>query len=401
VTATNWTGATVPAMWSSAVAADTPEAWQQVMAWQRTYELLVHHAGRLKACRDELTYVWPSERSPAATAFIEYIDVLLVQIGRAQKDAVENRGALAGVLTSMSVAKADIAKLKAEWDKHEVEDANMAANLPNDLFASGDNWQEPLNEKARTRMAQNDQEVLEATRLMVEMTGPWDGRETEPRGPFDTESGMPAAQSVERGVGQAGSGSGSGVSPGPVMSVLDVDRGAGLSGSMSTPLPPLSNTAQTSGSPSPAASGSHVATPLPPIGNRSSRPVSLIRPSGSGLGARPNGNSSGAVGRAVFGSTLPFAAGPAGSRSGHGVAVSKVNPVGGVIGGGNYGTHGVNGIPFGAAGRFGSGTDAAHEPALTLQWEVPEGVPPVIKPGQDRPFELGPGVIGLDEDPCA
>lgn len=140
----DWVGASVPAMWNSAQAADTGMAWQQVTAWQRTYELLSHHEDRLRKSRDELTLAWPPGRSPAATVFVEYIDGLLTSIGYAKSEAVENHKALAGVLTSLSATRADIDKLKAEWDKREAEDANMARNLPNDLFASGDNWRESL-----------------------------------------------------------------------------------------------------------------------------------------------------------------------------------------------------------------------------------------------------------------
>ena len=36
----DWAAASVPVMWNSAQAADTQMAWQQVNAWQRTYDLL-------------------------------------------------------------------------------------------------------------------------------------------------------------------------------------------------------------------------------------------------------------------------------------------------------------------------------------------------------------------------
>jgi hypothetical protein len=42
--------------------------------------------------------------------------------------------------------------------------------------------------------------------------------------------------------------------------------------------------------------------------------------------------------------------------------------------------------------------NAEDEPLLTLQWEVREGGSPVIKPEQERPFELGSGVIGIADD---
>ena len=44
----DWAGASLPAMWNSAQAADTQMAWQQVQAWQRTHDLLLHHEGRLQ-----------------------------------------------------------------------------------------------------------------------------------------------------------------------------------------------------------------------------------------------------------------------------------------------------------------------------------------------------------------
>ena len=392
MTAPNWSGATVPSMWNSAQAADTQQAWQQVSAWYRTSELLSRHMDVLRLCRNELTSAWPPGRSPAATAFVEYVDGLLVQMGQARDDAARNHRALAGVLASLAATKADMGKLKAEWDRYEAEDANRAQNLSNILpHSAGTNWQDDLNQKARTRMSTNDQEVFEASRLMVDMTGPWHDGRREPPEQLGAGPGEPSPQPAASGFGQPGSG----MSPVPVVSVSDVDRGAGLAESPVTQPPPVSGTQIPSPGVSTPPVGGGVVPPVPVLpGVGGTRPGARAQPATPGLGVRTGGVASGGFGRSAVGGPVPVASGPAG-RSGRGAGPGRVNPVGGVINAGGSGVHGTGTMPLAAAGGLGRGSDtAAREPALTLQWEVPVGGAPVIEPEPERPFQLGPGVIG-------
>jgi hypothetical protein len=383
-------------MWSSSLAADTEMAWQQVAAWQHTYDLLVHHEGRLKACRDELTYAWPPGRSPAATAFVEYIDGLLGSIRRAKEDAVANHRALAGVLTSLSATKADMAKLKAEWDKHQADGAYRAQSWSKAFPRStGQNWQDELNEKGRERMVQNDQEVFEATQKMANLTGPT----------FSTVDGG-KEQVGTSSVGGHGIGASTdhyrpGLTPGSfvtapsVASVSAVDAasvglaGVGLTGSSS------SNAVSPSGSPMPIGVDS-ISGNNSVVGSLGTRPIS---PGITNSNRSPSGSAIGTGGTSMRpGVTGPMALGPARAHSfpggshptGH-YGPTRTNPIGGVIEG-TRSTSGPAAMPMMGAMGAGKNANAGSEPLALLKWEVREGGQPVIEPAPERPFELGPAI---------
>jgi hypothetical protein len=71
---------------------------------------------------------------------------------------------------------------------------------------------------------------------------------------------------------------------------------------------------------------------------------------------------------------------------------TRVGPVGGVIG--ETGTR--SAMPMASMGRTSASNVGDRESMALLQWEVAEGGSPIIEPAPERPFELGPGVIGAD-----
>jgi hypothetical protein len=396
VSKADWAGVSVPAMWSSAQAADTETAWQQVSAWQRTYDLLLHHELRLEACRDELTFAWPPDRSPAATAFVEYIDGLLASIRRAKDEAVENHKALAGVLASLAATRADMDRLKAEWDKHEAEDATMARNLPNDLFASGENWRETLNERARTRMTRNDQEVLEARLKFVDLSPPFDGGlRGPPGGPERPGQGGPTLDgtgaTLANGPGHAW------LMPPTVDPAPDVGGRLGLAGSAA--VPPVGSGGSLIASPPGAGGGNPSQSPTPGI-------PALVPSSGlgqardAGMQRKPGSAPNSAIGGKGFVvRPIPSVTGAVGARGatgefGHETS-RRVNPVGGLVGHA-YGSTGIGAAPVGGLRSMGPDDGSRSDAQRTLHWDVAEGVPGVIQPLDDPPFVLGPGVIGMD-----
>lgn len=389
----DWADASVPTMWTSAQAADTETAWQQVSAWQRTYDLLLHHELRLEACRDELTFAWPPDRSPAATAFVEYIDGMLASIRRAKDQAAENHKALAGILASLAATRADMEKLKAEWDKREAEDVNRAYNLSNILpHSAGANWQEALNDKARTRMAKNDQEVLEARLKFVDLTPPNGGGVGGPIKPQDGR-GSPADQTeFADGPATRRSSSGQWLTPPFVALPAEIGGSAGLAGSASGPRlaesgPAEATTSKVTAEPGPRSIG--MAAP-------GLSPVSLVRPASStGAGLNSAIGAAGGVGNLI----------PTGRSPKLGVATEpirtlapqKVSPVGGVIE--NTGTirSGTMGMPLTAGAIGARQNESGPKPPTILQWDVAEGVAPVIEPASEPVFVLGPGIIGVDQ----
>jgi hypothetical protein len=367
----------VPQMWASAQAADTQTAWQQVNAWRRTHDLLLHHASRLKACADELAYAWPPGKSPAAQAFVAYIDQLRTAILQASMDAATNYTAIAGVLTSLSSAKTDLGKMKEEWHSHEAASATEKIIL-----------QEAVNKKARSRMAQNDQEVLESSRRLTQLAplhkGPVWGKE-----PFD--AGSPGAGAVSDAQARSeGSSSASRMTAPSVSPVQVVDGQFGLAGSPVGPRSPAltdpSATGVASGSlpvsgPSLRDPAVQAATRIPAARVPSTNELQRI--------ARPGGLSAGHAG--TLGgpaSTSPLAVGA-------GRSPGRVNPVGGVIEA-NRTTPAASAVPLIGGARGASQDHRDSTVAMTMYWDVAQGISPVIEPDSERPFELGPGVIGID-----
>lgn len=380
-----WAAANVPTMWISAQAADTQMAWEQVGAWARTHELLLHHELRLRALQGELSAVWPPERSPAATAFVEHMNGLLIRVAQARSDAAKNRDALKLLLESLASAKKDIAPLKAKWDKFEAEDANRSQNLTNPMPHSGGlTWQQDLNAEARTRMTRSDREVFEATQSMVVLST-WTDSRTDP----ETFSRFPSTESVgkdEQGFHSQYEPSGSGELTGSMAPQL----GPQLAGA-ATINPASSSSVPSTGALSPNGVDSTfgrspqalAAVPaIPPsmgtIGPSIGGPG--LRSLGAGMGYRSS--SSPSTGAAA----VPLGVG--GQRAG-----MRVSPVGGVI---SPGSTGITGVPPMRSVGAPRAEEGARVPLPTLQWEVARGGAPVIEPPADPPFELGPGVIGID-----
>jgi hypothetical protein len=378
-------------MWTSAAAADTNMAWQQVSAWQRTYELLTYYATQLRIARNELTAVWPAEPGTAAASFVAYLDGLLLSIGNATEDAVANRQALTHVLSSLSTAKADMATLKTKWDEYEAEDRARAQNLSMVLpHSAGADWRYQLNELARDRMTRNDQEVFEATGQMatpVVYRPDYGGHH-----PSDGDGATPVAPPGDR------AGTAVWVSTPVVTPVSDLGSGADLAGvpaqsSAGHPgggaglIPPIGP----DGDPHVGSSGSDRVPPLVSIPVGGSRlPTAdrghLTNPVRGSVSATPPG---GVIGSRPPGSSPQPHEPPAGAAGGR-----RVNPVGGVIDG-HAGPGGVGGpVPYGggAAGRRRLSID----PEPTHIWTVEQGVPGVIEPAPERPHLPGPGVIGID-----
>ena len=371
-------------MWASAQAADTQTAWQQVNAWRRTHDLLLHHAGRLKACADELAYAWPPGRSPAAQAFVAYITELRTAIEKASADAATNYTAIAGVLTSLSSAKADMAQLMQAWDSYE---NSPTAEKARRSSAGSPDSPEALNAQARARMSQNDQEVLESSRRFVELTSGWREGVWKPA-TLDSGSSGGASSQSSQGSRTAGNLEGPRVVAPSVNPAHAIDGDFDLAGSLDVPKPAGVADGPTPGLiPGVATPGSPVSPPgtgvvgkipsagVPPTGG----PGGAVRADGihAGQTAASNGRSS----------TSPLAVGV-------GRGQNRANPVGGVIE--PTRTPSTPLLPFVGGGRGATESGRGASIVPTMYWDVPEGVSPVIEPPPEEPFELGPGVIGID-----
>src|SRR5258706_3846421 len=86
-----------------------PETYHQITAWGQTYELLWKHASVLKHCTEELAAKWPPDQSPAARAFIDYINMLVANMDSVGRAAIQNSLALMDIVETLNTAKAKVA----------------------------------------------------------------------------------------------------------------------------------------------------------------------------------------------------------------------------------------------------------------------------------------------------
>jgi len=385
----HWAQADVPTMWESAQEADTAIAWRQVTGWQTTYELLDQHQLQLRLCRDELQAAWPSERSPAAAAFVEYMDALLASMDQAKTDAIANRDALTHVLNGLSAAKRDVGELKAKWDGYADEEAMFRENQVELVqLSGGPNWREALNRVGRARMTQADQEVFEATQQMS-IPIPFDLDTKHHSVPFPEPSSVNTEGGSLDGLGRLDPvGVGKPTQISDSSNAMPIGTGIlGVKGSLQL--------AGLADSQAPSAS-SNVTAAFP---GRASNSVSagVLGQMAASMtpGRAPN---SIAVGSSRTGAVRAIQAGePFESVSMDGPAspiASRVNPVGGVIE--------ATGERNAMTGPIGGGIARAGKPRRERSsepwqtWTVADGVPSVLEPSEEVTHDPGPGVFGID-----
>jgi hypothetical protein len=365
---TDWTPYDVPKL-AEFLDEDLSAAWSQARTWTQTQELVSSHRDVLRRTRDSLARAWSPERSPAARAFFAVIDELVASMDEMQDIAVTNGASLRGILTSLAAARNTVDGLHEQWK------ATEAVELPKGEYYDG-SFKLDLNQQAQSTMRATDQAVIEYYPYLSAPTPYQPPRRADPPWtPVPADSG------------------GSGAGGGP--------RGrAGPRPPAIPPVPPLARPG--SSEPSPVLSGSPTG---PPGGAPSGSPGS---PGGSGAplapGATPPDPAGGSwfvatpAGRAlraggVIGEPDP-PVGRTGQARGSGVAggaspedgsTRAVGPVGGMLGG-----------PVGG-GTAGVRRERRRTLPSDTEWEVREGVPPVLlPPPEPTEHDPGPGVIGID-----
>ncbi|WP_203905218.1 hypothetical protein [Virgisporangium aliadipatigenens] len=411
-------------MYAVAKVGADPESWQQVTAWYKTLELLNFHEEQLRMARDELAERWPPDKSPAAAAFVAYMDRLIDQLNKAEDDAATNHRALGLLLQSLAHLKTDMAALNAKYEEYEEEQANRNKNLVNYAeHSGGTTWREELNTRGRQRMAQADQEVFEASRQMT-VPQPSPKLEASPAvNTFHQEGG--ADTTAPAAPQHNSSGFPTAVVPAP--HEVDVSLGAQHPHLIATPDDPPADLAG-----GPETGAETPVTPMPSSGggtpgNRISAPTPVpgwIPPAAGPTRINPPGGVIGSVRNppATSHSSVPASGVPSGRAGGpHTSGARRVSPVGGVIGEtrspigpatangpvrtGNHAAQspprttnpgGPTGTGVGRAQRRRHGPERPGDPEAYRLWPVAEGVPPVIESRPEPYHDPGPGVIGID-----
>ncbi|WP_431947175.1 hypothetical protein [Micromonospora marina] len=448
---TDWRLMDVLSMWACVQDQDTAGQWKQVAGWRKVCDLALAHLSRLREYRRGLAEAWPPETNTAARAYIAELDQLIDRVQRTHDAAAANYDALAAAARAIGSARAELQPLHEEYAKKLRQKQAYEATIADPKAVAGsrlperppvtDDDLEQLNIRARGLMTGLSGELQHAQVMLQRPPAPkkWPGRDdgaalpneapTMPSIPpvIPTPLVTPVKSNPAPGPNVSRLGPITPNSPGlgPVLGgaptgIVPTPQGSGLA-------PPLTPTHP---APQPGLGGPPlIPGPLGPMSRASQPPpINESPPSGKIIA-----NSGDGIRRALPPSTS-YPGGLIGGVPGSGQAASsppqrRINPVGGVIGGGGAGT-----APTGAAGsRPGSGKFSTPEgfhgasplggapglgPSRTggssrtsarqhgedrepswdpdNPWITKKGVPPVVIPPEDEgPINPGPA-IGFD-----
>ncbi|WFF04229.1 hypothetical protein O7616_09090 [Micromonospora sp. WMMD964] len=436
----------VNSMWACLQDHDTTNHWKQVAGWRKVCDLAQTHLGRLHEYRRGLAAAWPPETSAASSTYLAELDELIDKVQRTHDAAAANYTALSAATQAIGTTRAALRKI------HEVYATKLQQKQAYDAMAAdpkavmgnrvttppvADGELEQLNAQARSMMFGLSSELQQAqATLQKPPAAPRSTRQPDdpdvysdypspvipPILPVPMPSPSPYKSATLNGERSSTTPSLPGM--GPIL-------GGATSGVPSAPSltsPPTIQQIGASGSP--AVGGASFTPGIPPTPT-SPTATPTIRPNQPGPQAKPINfgtregtphttpavrsipSPNGLIG-GLPGSNL----GPPGGNAG---SPKRVNPIGGVIGGGGAGTAptgsagsrpgggrslagGVNNFPVGGApglsttaGRLGLRPSEADKESRRWDpddpWKTDQGVPPVVRPSdRDDPIDPGPAI---------
>ncbi|TWJ24028.1 hypothetical protein JD76_04174 [Micromonospora endolithica] len=355
-------------MWACLADQDTTGHWRQVAAWRKICDLAQTHLGRLQEYRRGLAEAWPPETNEASRAYLAELDQLIEKVRRTHDAAATNYTALSAATQAIGTTREALRKIHDEYAAKAQQKRAYDATVADPKAIMGNRTTEPpvtddelerLNVRARGIMYGLSSELQQA-QVMLRQPPP----------------ARPPAQDQNPDI-YGNPGSAVPVIP-PIVAVPLSPGRAPVSEKVQSPAKPVAaSTAPALGpilggaaagtAPAPSTPSPSVGVPSLPAGGLqppiapgvASRPGLPIRP---GQVSPPGTKGAGSV------PTSPPQSPPArplppggliGGVPGSGLTqpVSgngqprRVNPIGGVIGGGGAGT-----APTGAAGsRPGGG----------------------------------------------
>ncbi|GGR63292.1 hypothetical protein GCM10010169_02330 [Micromonospora fulviviridis] len=455
---TDWRLMDVLSMWACLQDQDTTGQWKQVAGWRKVCDLALAHLSRLREYRRGLAEAWPPETNAAARAYLGELDQLIDQVQRTHDAAAANYDALAAATRAIGSTRAELQPLYDEYAEKVRQKRAYEAILADPKAVAGsrlpekppvtDGDLEQLNARARGLMTGLSGELQQA-QVMLRQPPPRPNirRQPDESTPSDHLGAVPVIPPiVPVPTASRTSPAHSQDHPRKPVSVTAPPTtppvlGAGpILGGVGSNFAPASPTVGSPSIATPGASGQPVgpAGPIPTNGYRPNSPFAGRAPNSTPGPPHPiNTPASGGAGALPHSTPRPLPPGgliggtPSANQPGSKGASRRVNPIGGVIGGGAAGT-----APSGAAGsrpgsgrgsQFGvhsglspfGGAPGSSSPAglhgfsgngnrkpppdqksrswdPDNPWEVDEGVSPVVRPpDEDGPTDPGPA-IGLD-----
>lgn len=441
-------------MWACVQDHETQGHWKQVAGWRKVCDLAMTHLRRLHEYRRGLAEAWPPETNAAARAYLGELDQLIDRVQRTHDAAAANHDALAAATRAIDSARPELKQLYEQYSTKLQQKRSYEATLADPKAAAGSRVVDPpvtdveleqLNSKARGIMYGLSGELQQA-QVMLRQPPPRSapGRHNDNPDvygvspapvippvmpvPFPATSGAPSVgrpkvtapvpAPTASGVGPVLGGAGTGLAPTPSAPGLPSHLPTGpLNSSSATGIPPT--LPPVTGAPS-----SHAANG----GGQKGQAGPVSRPVGGGANQSPHAPPPVPPRPMPPGGLIGGIPGMALGQPTGGTSPRRVNPVGGVIGGGGAGTAptgaagsrpgggrahfgGVHGMPpiGGAPGMGGSahGMSGATGRPLKRQpgedesrrwdpdhpWDTDQGVSPVVRPpDEEGPIDPGPAI---------
>ncbi|WP_433347266.1 hypothetical protein [Micromonospora sp. CA-111912] len=442
---TQWLLMDLLSMWACIQDHDTAGHWKQVAGWRKVCDLAQAHLGRLKEYRRGLAEAWPPATNAAARAYLGELDDLIDKMQRTHDTAAANYDALAAATRAISSARVELKPLHDEYVTKLQQKRTYEATLADPKAAMGsrvpdkpvtDVDLERLNAQARTLMYGLSGELQQAQVMLqrppvirpriddadssVASTSTPSAPVIPPIVPVPISASKSDSLMKRFTVSTPHTSAPTAPTTGPILG----GTGADLSPPSAKPGIPGTITA-------PSASGMGAGLPpILPANGKTERPSTPLSRSPFGPTTRPpaggDGTTHATPARPMPPSGLIGGIPSSGLGQPGGTPPSRrVNPIGGVIGGGGAGT-----APGGAAGsrprqgrasQFGSlhgispldpnpsmgrgpgrpshpeeVENEGHRWDPNHPWETKKGVAPVVRPpDEDGPIDPGPA-IGFD-----
>lgn len=372
----NWDAYDVPRIWQMVAGEDDERGWAQVNSWYRLQSAMDAQRERLIACKRSLEHRWPPKNSEAASAFIQYLDGLILSMDETAQAAASTARGLSGIMHALAKAKARVEPIHELWQQASSD------WKPELLF--GD--QEELNREARTVMAETDRAITDYLPMIT--SPPSYNIQKAPKGRITPVDQLASDSSHSGNVSSAAQ---SGNSGRDIEKSFDVPP---IPHDPPPPIPPLS-LPTTASSVGPSLAGTAISPPsaigtaVPgiealPSTTQTSGPQFPVGSLGNPAGRLDNGL--GRYGSAHSDKTAEATR----SRSGGSLGAERVM---------HSGTRDT--VPAGPITGITAGRPANQQRRRSGSsdeaWPIREGVPPVIDTSPHEPDHgPGPGVIGID-----
>ncbi|MGV9977248.1 hypothetical protein ACWDUH_06190 [Micromonospora wenchangensis] len=434
---TDWQLMDVLSMWACLQDQETPGHWKHVAGWRKVCELAQNHLRQLRQYRAGLAEAWPPATNAAARTYLGELDELISKVQRTHDTAAANHDALAAVARAIDSTRPELKRIRDDYAEKLARKRGYEATLADPKAAAGSRVVDPPVTDADLERLN-----VQARGLMFGLSGELQQAQAMLQKPPPPPRQLPVKDASNSDVYN---NTGNVVIP-PVIPVSlntagDTRQPSSTKQTLLTPPAPqngpvLGNAGATSTQQIPTGTGytPSVGTPS----NGAQQPISSVtlpptHPSYTGPKKWPptsplrslTENQSGAHQR-VPPRVTPLN-GLIGSIPGMGAPhepadppTRKINPVGGVIGGGAAGTAPtggagsrpggrqpgglhippIGGSPSGAmdaaptrSGRFGGSDTPKKHWDPDQPWEIEEGITPIVRPPEDGPpIDPGPAI---------